>query len=276
MKSLHSNLVIFQSKAAMLLLSNTANFTFQSDYIPIKVEKSYVQHLICFTFQSGYIPMVLSISRVTLTVSLHSNLVIFQYWVGVGIPLELVDFTFQSGYIPIMLRCVSLNSRMRLYIPIWLYSNQGKTSVLDAIASLHSNLVIFQSFDNRLMSGVGDISETVKQTIQIFRQQTYVGSGFHFTFQSGYIPIGREVGSPESFLTLHSNLVIFQFSKVHPYEACLSTLHSNLVIFQYKSKKSEHGSLSSLHSNLVIFQSLCVVSSCHGVHLYIPIWLYSN
>ena len=56
-----------------------------------------------------------------------------------------LDFTFQSGYIQIETLEYNEGKELRLYIPIWLYSNTN-LSVNDysTNSTLHSNLVIFK------------------------------------------------------------------------------------------------------------------------------------
>ena len=61
---------------------NRCYFTFQSGYIPMGRANQRLAKQLSFTFQSGYIPIVIPPSYSHfLSVSLHSNLVIFQFTV---------------------------------------------------------------------------------------------------------------------------------------------------------------------------------------------------
>ena len=76
------------------------------------------------------------------TASLHSNLVIFKFRAN-ALNSDTLSFTFQSGYIQ-MLQSTLQAPLWSLYIPIWLYSNEGCIINIAIRKTLHSNLVIFK------------------------------------------------------------------------------------------------------------------------------------
>ena len=108
--------------------------------------------------------------------------------------MSLSVFTFQSGYIPMAIKDLKFSHCLTLYIPIWLYSNvvglwqeltQGLTLYIPiwlysnrthtrprcyTFLPLHSNLVIFQ----------------------LMKVNSQDNLSYHFTFQSGYIPISSQ------------------------------------------------------------------------------------
>ena len=77
----------------------------------------------------------------------------------------------------------------------------------------------------------------------------------YFTFQSGYIQILSTLQVHMFLNPLHSNLVIFKYSKCHQNE-------SHLKIFTFQS-----GYIQIL---------LYLLDIALWIFLYIPIWLYSN
>ena len=82
-------------------------------------------NILNFTFQSGYIQIFLSIVNFFVDKPLHSNLVIFKYYLVEG------NEALKILYIPIWLYSNWHERRFcwtstTLYIPIWLYSNSFK------------------------------------------------------------------------------------------------------------------------------------------------------
>ena len=121
-------------------------------------------------------------------ITLHSNLVIFQRCWQFQTSFRRLIFTFQSGYIPTIYPICSLDDMSVLYIPIWLYSNCKLRQPKIGNRPLHSNLVIFQRYQNQECA---NLSLSLHSNLVIFQPSD-------------------NVLSVRLVCPLHSNLVIFQ------------------------------------------------------------------
>ena len=142
-----------------------------------------------FTFQSGSIQIRIEKQIIYVSVSLHSNLVLFKCGTAGAIVGRWDFFTFQSGSIQIYLKRLREWETQKLYIPIWFYSNYGLSSTGDSlIKALHSNLVLFKSFSNQVKSCS---HLPLHSNLVLFKLlvSMIVNAGANFTFQSGSIQI---------------------------------------------------------------------------------------
>ena len=142
-----------------------------------------------FTFQSGYI----------------------QINSGIFIAIASSNFTFQSGYIQIYSQLRSGSNLNLLYIPIWLYSNNGQSGAGRGNLNLYIPIWLYS---NNPMKYYMMRKKFLYIPIWLYSNDNQLfqitGGPGTFTFQSGYIQI--------EFLT--------------EWQAVLDTLHSNLVIFK--------------------------------------------
>ena len=100
--------------------------------------------------------------------------------------------------------------RIKLYIPLWLYSNVASCRGITQVSALY---IPFWLYSNN----IGQAVDLVKD---------------YFTFHSGYIPMASDTPIISHKLPLHSILVIFQWSNAHKWRRNRQALHSILVIFQ--------------------------------------------
>ena len=127
MRTLHSNLVIFQYRISTLLNCNPLHFTFQSGYIPMN------HHLVLSRLGYYlYIPIWLYSNkkagdRVKVVISLYIPIWLYSNSINPKNTSSSFSFTFQSGYIPIGCKSSQEEKFRPLYIPIWLYSNHYTT-----------------------------------------------------------------------------------------------------------------------------------------------------
>ena len=142
----------FQSGSIQIVGNTTSqyyqdHFTFQSGSIQIVDGSVCSPNFINFTFQSGSIQIQwVAVCRCPLC-TLHSNLVLFKSSCSC-LPLPPIKL-----YIPIWfysnVQSVSLYLCLKnLYIPIWFYSNETiRQTQPNYLFSLHSNLVLFKWYN---------------------------------------------------------------------------------------------------------------------------------
>ena len=165
----------------------------------------------------------------------------------------LTYFTFQSGSIQIC-KPAYIHKVVKLYIPIWFYSNARKVKSFLAKFSLHSNLVLFKC--TNVISSLPWLS-TLHSNLVLFKfspPSFYHFLKVFFTFQSGSIQIRQFYTLNSDNLPLHSNLVLFK---------CSYFARVILCFFLYIP--------IWFYSNWGFYNShIC------DIWLYIPIWFYSN
>ena len=166
-------------------------------YIPIWFYSNLItlatpDHGLHFTFQSGSIQIQwVAVCRCPLC-TLHSNLVLFKSSCSC-LPLPPIKL-----YIPIWfysnVQSVSLYLCLKnLYIPIWFYSNETiRQTQPNYLFSLHSNLVLFKWYTKN--NHFKFVYFTFQSgSIQIISSSVLPTYSPNFTFQSGSIQIKHQM-----------------------------------------------------------------------------------
>ena len=113
-------------------------------------------------------------------------------------------------------------------------------------------------------------------SIQIAVVKTYVDEALSFTFHYGSIQIVTVAVSNHTLFNFTFHYGSIQIRAWGSRSGDNLPLHSTMVLFKSHAEGPLPRSYNSLHSTMVLFKSFPYPVAALFLHLYIPLWFYSN
>ena len=185
-------------------------------------------------------------------------------------------FTFHYGSIQMRERYREDNLWIRIYIPLWFYSNSECLHSVERLQNLHSTMVLFKWINVLIV-------QRTDKCIYIplwFYSNDNIKNGFS-SIGDIYIPLWFYSNSDDhstatSCPNLHSTMVLFKL-----YNKCACQAPLPWFTFHYGSIQIILYIVllcvdKYLHSTMVLFKCKDIAYNCNLKPIYIPLWFYSN